>query len=108
MTVYSKTSHTVFYYRFHIVWITKYRKRTLSGDLRLRVREIIGQVADECGVKFKNGVLSADHVHIFAEIPPHLSVIEFVKHVKGRSSRKIQQEKGIGKSIAVVFAHERA
>jgi putative transposase len=72
------------------------------------VREIIGQVADECGVKFKNGVLSADHVHIFAEIPPHLSVIEFVKHVKGRSSRKIQQEKGIGKSIAVVFAHERA
>ena len=92
MTVYSKTSHTVFYYRFHIVWITKYRKRTLSGDLRLRVREIIGQVADECGVKFKNGVLSADHVHIFAEIPSHLSVIEFVKHVKGRSSRKIPWE----------------
>jgi len=74
MTVYNKTSHTVFYHRFHIVWITKYRKRTLIGDLRLRVRGIIGQVADEFGVKIKNGVLSADHVHIFAEIPPHLSV----------------------------------
>jgi putative transposase len=56
------------------------------------VREIIGQIADECGVKIKNGVLSADHVHIFAEIPPHLFVSEFVKHVKGRSSHKIQQE----------------
>ena len=55
------------------------------------MREIIGQIADECGVKIKNGVLSADHVHIFAEIPPHLSVSEFVKHVKGRSSREIQQ-----------------
>jgi putative transposase len=92
VTDYSKTSHTVFYHRFHLVWITKYRKRVLSGDLRLRVREIIAQVADEYGVRIINGVLSADHVHIFAEIPPHLSVSEFVKVAKGRSPRKIQQE----------------
>ena len=72
MTEYSKGSHTVFYHRFHIVWITKYRKRVLSGDLRLRVREIVAQVADEQNVKIINGVLSADHVHIFVEIPSHL------------------------------------
>jgi len=92
VTDYSKTSHTVFYHRFHLVWITKYRKRVLSGELRLRVREIIAQVADEYGVRIINGVLSADHVHIFAEIPPHLSVSDFVKVAKGRSSRKIQQQ----------------
>jgi len=92
VTDYSKTSHTVFYHRFHLVWITKYRKRVLSGELRLRIREIIAQVADEYGVKIVNGVLSADHVHIFAEIPPHLSVSQFVQLAKGRSSRKIQQE----------------
>jgi putative transposase len=92
MTNYSKTSHTVFYHRFHIVWITKYRKRVLRGDLRLRIREIIAQVAEESGVKIVNGALSADHVHVFVEIPPHLSVSEFVKIAKGRSSRKIQQE----------------
>ena len=92
MTEYSKGSHTVFYHRFHIVWITKYRYRVLSGNLRLRAREIIGQAAEGLGVKIINGVLSADHVHIFAEIPPHLSVSEFVKVVKGRSSRKIQME----------------
>ncbi len=92
MTDYSKTSHTIFYHRFHIVWITKYRKRVLSGDLRLRVREIIAQVADELGVRIVNGVLTADHVHVFVEIPPHLSVSEFVKIAKGRSSRKVQLE----------------
>ncbi len=64
----------------------------LSGSLRLRVREIVAQVANELNIKIINGVLSADHVHIFAEIPPHLSVSEFVKIAKGRSSRKIQQE----------------
>ena len=39
-----------------------------------------------------NGVLTADHVHVFVEIPPHLSVSEFVKIAKGRSSRKVQLE----------------
>ena len=91
MTDYSKTSHTVFHHRFHIVWITKYRYRVLQGDLRLRVREIIAQVAEEMGIRIVNGVLSADHVHIFADIPPHIAVSEFVKIAKGRSSRKIQQ-----------------
>ena len=92
MTNYSKTSHTVFFHRFHIVWITKYRKRILTGDLSRRVREVIAQVADELHIKIVNGVLSADHVHIFLEIPPHISVSDFVRIAKGRSSRKIQQE----------------
>ena len=92
MTNYSKTSHTVFHHRYHIVWITKYRFKVLQGTLRMRVREIIAQVADELGIKIVNGVLSSDHVHVFVEIPPHLSVSDFVKIAKGRSSRKIQQE----------------
>ena len=92
MTDYNKTSHTVFYHRFHVVWITKYRYKVLQGNLRLRIREIIAQTAEELGIKIINGVLSADHVHIMAEIPPHISVSQFVKASKGRSSRKIQQE----------------
>lgn len=58
----------------------------------MRVREIIAQAADQMGIKIVNGVLSADHVHVFVEIPPHISVSEFVKIAKGRSSRKVQQE----------------
>lgn len=58
----------------------------------MRIREIIAQVADELSIKIINGVLSNDHVHIMAEIPPHLSVSHFVKLAKGRTSRKIQQE----------------
>lgn len=39
-----------------------------------------------------NGVLSRDDVHMLAEIPPDISVSDFVRRAKGRSSRKIQQE----------------
>jgi len=64
----------------------------LQGELRLRVREIIAQVAEEMGVKIVKGVLSADHIPVFVSIPPHICVSDFVKRAKGRSSRKIQLE----------------
>lgn len=92
MTIYSKGSHTVFHHRYHIVWITKYRYRILRGEVGQRARDLIAQVADELGVKIVNGVVSKDHLHLFVSIPPHISVSEFVKKAKGRSSRKLQQE----------------
>lgn len=56
------------------------------------MREIIRQVCAEMGVTIINGALSADHVHMFVEIPPHIAVSDFVRRAKGRSSRKIRQE----------------
>ncbi|MBS0481772.1 MAG: IS200/IS605 family transposase [Proteobacteria bacterium] len=89
---YRSGSHTLFHHRYHIIWAPKYRYKVLIGDVRLRVRDIIRQVCAEKGVNIVSGALSRDHVHLFVEIPPHLSVSEFVQHAKGRSSRRIQQE----------------
>lgn len=92
MSQYSKGSHTTYYHRYHLVWITKYRYKVLRGALQKRVRDLIAQVADEMHIKIFNGVVSSDHVHIFCSIPPHIAVSEFVKKAKGRSSRKVQME----------------
>ena len=89
---YDKGKHCVFYHRYHIVWSTKYRYKVLSGDLRLRVREIIRQVCAENGVDIIRGVLSSDHIHMFVSVPPKLAISDLVRKMKGRSSRKIQQE----------------
>lgn len=89
---YRSGSHTVFHHRYHIVWAPKYRYKVLKGDIRLRVREITRQICDQLGVEIISGVLSQDHVHMFVDIPPHIAVSEFVRRVKGCTSRKIQQE----------------
>ena len=89
--MYRSGCHTTFHHRYHLVWAPKYRFKVLIGDVRLRVREIIRQVCAEMGVTIINGALSKDHVHMFVEIPPHVSVSDFVRRAKGRSSRKIQQ-----------------
>ena len=89
---YEKGKHCTFYHRYHVVWITKYRYKVLTGAIRKRVREIIRQVCAENGVEIISGVLSSDHVHMFVSIPPSLSVSDFMRKVKGRSSHKVQME----------------
>ena len=85
-------SHTVFYHRYHIVWITKYRYKVLQGKLRERVRDIIRQVCREMGVQIIEGVLSSDHIHMFVSVPPHIAISDLMQRAKGRSSYKIQME----------------
>ncbi len=58
---YDKGKHTIYHHRYHLVWITKYRKKVLTGAVRERVREIARQVCEEIGVTIIKGVLSTDH-----------------------------------------------
>ena len=92
MTRYSTGGHTLFHARYHIVWVTKYRYKVLTKDIKLRIRQITRQICDNLEVKIIKGVLSDNHVHMFVEIPPKLSVSDYMKRVKGCTSRKIQQE----------------
>ena len=92
MKTYSKGSHNVYHHRYHLVWITKYRYKVLRGKLQERVRDIIAQSAESLQVKIFNGVVSVDHIDLYCSIRPHISVSEFVKQAKGRSSYKVQRE----------------
>lgn len=92
MTAYDFGSHCVFYHRYHIVWATKYRYTVLTGETRLRAREIIRQACSELGVEIVKGVLAQDHVHMFLSVPPKHSVSDVMRRIKGRSSRRLQQE----------------
>ncbi len=88
---YSTSSHTKFHNRYHIVWITKYRYKVLTPEIRLRIRDITRQICEQLGIRIIKGVLSSNHIHMFVEIPPRLSVSEVMRRIKGTTSRKIQQ-----------------
>ncbi|MGL1889876.1 MAG: IS200/IS605 family transposase [Reichenbachiella sp.] len=85
-------SHSVSNLSVHIVWATKYRYSVLQGDIKIRCRTILMQICDSEDVVILKGVVSKDHVHMHVEYRPSLSISELVKKLKGRSSRKLQQE----------------
>jgi putative transposase len=87
-----KGSHTVSRLTCHIVWSTKYRYQVLNGDIKKRCRDLLVQICEAENIEILKGVVSSDHVHMHIEYPPKLNISTIVKQMKGRSSRKIQQE----------------
>ncbi len=92
MQNYRKTSHTTYDCKYHIVWITKYRKKVMSGVVAERVRELVRQICKENDVEIIKGHVSKDHVHLFVSIPPHLAISKLVQSLKGKSSYKLLGE----------------
>ncbi|NCO62506.1 MAG: IS200/IS605 family transposase [Flavobacteriales bacterium] len=92
MQHYRKTSHTVYDIKYHLVWITKYRKRVLTGVLAVRVRSLIREICKANEVEIIKGHISSDHVHLFVSVPPHISVSKLMQYIKGKSSRKVMSE----------------
>ena len=91
---YRKTAHSVYDLKYHVVWITKYRKPILRGGIGKRVRELVRQTCASLDVYIVKGHVSKDHVHLLVSVPPKVSVSELVKRLKGRSSRKMLEEFG--------------
>ena len=92
MTDYRRGTHSIFQLHVHIVWCTKYRKKVLSKDLALRLRELIRQICSDMKVEIISGVVSNDHVHILVSKPPQISESKLVQKIKGKSSYKLQRE----------------
>jgi putative transposase len=91
---YRKTAHSVYDIKYHLVWITKYRKPVLHGEVAKRLRELVKQTCAAMDVYIISGHVAVDHVHLLVSVPPSIAVSELMKRVKGRSSRRLLEEFG--------------
>ena len=92
MENYRTASHSKTALKAHLVWVPKYRKKVLFGDTAIRVRDLVREVCQAKDVEIISGKVAVDHVHLFIAYPPHLSISNIMKLIKGRSSRLLRQE----------------
>jgi putative transposase len=92
MKDYKSGSHTIWDCKYHIVWITKYRRPVLRGEIGPRCRELIREIARTNEMHIYAGAVNRDHVHLLISIPPSLSVSRAVQYLKGKSSHKLLSE----------------
>ena len=85
-------SHTVFNIEYHFVWVTKYRYKVLTGEMALRVKELVRQTCEAFEIKIISGVVSKDHVHVYVSAPPTMAPSEIMRRIKGRTSSKLFDE----------------
>jgi putative transposase len=85
----SSLSHTKWKCQYHIVFIPKYRRKVLYGQVKADIREIIKKLCEYKKVEIIEGAVCIDHVHICVSIAPKISVSEFVGYLKGKSALMI-------------------
>jgi putative transposase len=82
-----RTKHAVYDLKYHLVWIPKYRKHILTGDVVGYLKEVFNHIAEEYGFEIDTMEVVEDHVHIFLEAPPRYApakVVQIMKSISGR------------------------
>jgi len=76
----------------HLVWIPQYRKTVLTGEVALRVRDLLRQIAAEHELEIVSGEVARDHIYLFVSSRPDQRVSQIMQWLKGISSRVLLQE----------------
>ena len=88
---YRRGRHVVSALHVHLVFVTKYRRRVLTGEMIDYLTDVFEKVCDDfsAGLVECNG--EDDHVHLLIEYPPKVTVSALVNSLKGVSARRLRQ-----------------
>jgi putative transposase len=92
MVEYRHGAHAIYDIKYHVIWVTKYRYKVLRGRVAERARDLIRQICQARDVVIVRGAVAPDHIHMLLSVPPNLTPAKLVQYVKGRSSRRLQEE----------------
>ena len=88
-----KSNRNVFYTcHYHALCCPKYGWKVLIGPIETRLKEIIGQLCQQCQAEVEELEIMPDHVHLLVSVDPQLGIPRLMKLIKGRSSRLLRQE----------------
>ena len=87
-----KGAHTQYDLQVHVVWLTKYCKRILVGKVAQRLKILLMQGCSAKNITIIKGNIQSNHVHLLLAIPATLSIAQVMQYLKGRSSKKLQEE----------------
>ena len=92
MRRYKLGAHTKTDLKVHLIWIPKYRKRVLTGQVAIRARDILRQIALEHELDVISGKIANDHVHMFIGYRPTHNISKIMQWLKGISSHILLSE----------------
>jgi len=89
---FSKLYHCVYALHYHLVAVTRYRRRCITAPMLERFREIATARCEGWGGKLLEVNGEADHIHLLIALPPNLDLSNFVNNLKTTSSRLLCKE----------------
>ncbi len=82
------SSHAVFNIKLHIVFVTKYRRKTLTPKLLAYLEIAFGEILEGWRCKLIEFGGELDHVHLLVDIHPALDISVLINNLKTASARR--------------------
>tara|TARA_B100000378_G_C17781973_1_gene320647 strand:+ start:66 stop:494 length:429 start_codon:yes stop_codon:yes gene_type:complete len=89
---YNSLSHSKWDCKYHLVFVPKYRKKKLYGEIRRFLGPVFHELASQKRSSILEGHMVQDHVHMLIQIPPKYAVSEIVGYIKGKSAIAIARQ----------------
>lgn len=84
-----RTKHAVYDIKYHFVWIPKYRKKILVGEVAEFTKRVFARIAREYEWQIEEISIQEDHVHLCMHVAPKYSPAKVVQVMKSISAREI-------------------
>ena len=84
--------HSVFLLNYHLVFVTKYRKKVIDDDISNRLKEIFEKIAPNYKIYVIEWDYDLDHIHILFKGEPKTEISKFINAYRSASSRLIKKE----------------
>jgi len=85
-------AHSVFLLHYHLVLVTKYRRKVIDEPISKRLREIFEYIAPTYKITVQEWNNTQDHVHVLFKAHPKTEISKFINAYKSASSRLIKKE----------------
>lgn len=82
----SSLTHSRWDCTYHVVFIPKYRRKVIYGEIRKYLGTIFHELARQKECQIVEGHLLSDHVHMCIRIPPKYAVASVIGYLKGKSA----------------------
>jgi len=89
MSSIKRTSHAVYDLKYHMVWVPKYRKMILGGELAKRLKMSFEEISERYEFEIDTMEVKDDHVHLFLSAPPRYSPAKIVQIIKSISAKMV-------------------
>ena len=87
-----KNQHSVYTLTYHLVLVTKYRRKVINQQIYSKLEEIFERIGRTYNIELQESNYGLDHIHFLFKAKPGTALLKFINSYKSASSRLIKKE----------------
>ena len=90
MDDYNRGSHSVYKLTYHIIFVTKYRKKVITDEIGDFMKDMADYLCNRMNCTLISAETDEDHIHLLVSMPPDIAPVKLVNMVKTQSSKEVR------------------